>query len=50
VLNLNGKSFLAFSGITFVGAPGGSLGAIYGSASHDLTFTRCTVVGPAASV
>jgi hypothetical protein len=50
VLNLNGKSFLAFSGITFVGAPGGSLGAIYGSASHDLAFTRCTVVGPPAAV
>jgi hypothetical protein len=49
VLHLNGKSFLAFSGITFVAAPAGATGGIYGAASHDLTFTRCTVIGAAAS-
>lgn len=48
-LNLNGKSFLAFSGITFVCGATGSAATISGASSHDITLTRCTVFAPSAA-
>jgi hypothetical protein len=44
-LNLNGKSFLSFEGLSLVGGTSATATCVLGAASHDITLRRCAING-----